>query len=665
MSEAIRGRSKSSLVHRTGIDLADPARLLELLEERDRRDRPPAGKVDGYVAPRGPVEEMLAGIWARVLGLDRVGLHDNFFTLGGQSLLATQALSRVARLLGVELPLRALFEAPTLAAFARAVEAARATEGASAAPPLERRPAGTAAPLSFAQQRLWYLSRLEPESSWYHVPVALRLTGALQVAALQRSLAEIVRRHEALRTTFREAGDQPLQDVAPAEPGLRSPAPLVDLAGLPAARNEPELARLLAGQVARPFDLERGPLLRSLVVRLGPQEHALGLVAHHIVADAWSAGIFVRELSALYGAFSRGEGSPLPELPLQYADFAVWQRRWLTGEVLEAGLRWWREALQGLPERLDLPTDRPRSGSTRRRGGRSAVRLGEELSRELAACARREGVTVFTVLLAAFQALLGRRAGREDVAVGAPVAGRQHVEIEGLIGFFANTLVLRADLKGDPTGRELLRRTRATLLAAQDHEQVPFERLVEDLAPTRDLGRTPLFEAMLAFQSVAPRPPDLPGVTAELVPVPTGTAKLDLLLDLSGQDGDLRGSLEYDADLFEATTVERLLGQLAALLQGLAAEPAARLGDLLLLAGVERHQIVNALAPSRPAEVAAVPYEAPQGAVEEGLAALWAELLERRIGRRDDVFAAGAHSLLAAQAVARIRRAFGVEIPLR
>ncbi len=602
-------------------------------------------------APQGALEETIAAIFADVLGRERVGRRTSFFDLGGHSLLAVRVVSRVRRALGVEVPLGVLFDAPTVAGLAAAVEASRGLR--PALPPLVRSPEAGDAPLSFAQQRLWFLDRLESGAATYNLPVAVRLRGELDIPALAGALERIVRRHEALRTTFHEGESGPVQRV---EPEGMLALRVEDLSSLGEQAEATAFWRM-AEEAVRPFDLAKGPVFRTLLLRIAAGDHLLVASLHHIVSDGWSMGVLVRELSLLY------RGTPLQELPVQYADWVRWQRRWLAGEVLEAGVGWWREALRGLPERLDLPTDRPRRSSERRRGARWPVRLGAELTRDLGVLARREGATLFMVVLAGFQALLGRRAGQDDLAVGSPVAGRTRVEIEELIGFFASTLVLRADLRGDPSGRELLRRTRATVLAAHEHQHVPFERLVEDLAPERTLGRTPLFEAMLAFQNAAPEPPDLPGLAADLIPAETGTAKLDLLLDLGERDGELSGSLEYDADLFEAVTIDRLLAQLTVLLRGLAEEPDARIADILLLAGVEHRQVMGE-STAMPAPI--MMFEPPQGPIEEGLAAIWSEVLgQERVGRWDRFFDRGGHSLLAAQVVSRVRRAFGVEIPLR
>ncbi len=623
--------------------LADrlPAYLIPSLVTLPDLPLTPNGKVDraalrgrlpevepqsGYVAPRTPVEELLAGVWAEVLGVERIGIHDDFFELGGHSLLATRVVSRVRAALDAEVPLAALFETPTVAGLARLIEERRVRQSPLPLAPSPVRPPsarperergnesglgggaplplgvggggragegsgeGGEAPLSFAQERLWFLDRLEPGSATYNLPVAVRLRGNLDISALERSLGEILRRHAALRTTFHESGDGPIQVVAPPEP-FRLP---VDDA--PGSMEE---------EARCPFDLEAGPIFRAHLFRLAPGDHLLLVNLHHIASDGWSMGILVREVAALYGAFREGRPSPLPELPVQYADYARWQRSWLSGEALAAELAWWRETLAGLPERLDLPTDHPRRGGAETRSGaRRPVRLGSELTRQIAGLSRREGATPFMVVLAAFQTVLGRWAGQEDLAVGSPIAGRTRMEVEDLIGFFVNTLVLRGDLRGDPTVRDLLVRTRRMVLATHEHQHLPFEKLVEELSPVRQLGRTPLFEAMLAFQTALPGAPELPGLEVEIVPVDPGVAKFDLLLDLTERGGELVGWLEHDADLFEAPTLDRLLGHFEALLSGMVSSSGERVFGLPLLSAAERHQILewNASAVARPAE---------------------------------------------------------------
>ncbi|HSU81610.1 MAG TPA: amino acid adenylation domain-containing protein, partial [Thermoanaerobaculia bacterium] len=421
-------------------------------------------------------------------------------------------------------------------------------------------------------------------------PVALRLSGRLEIAALRASLSEVVRRHESLRTVFPAVEGQPVQRIqAPAE----VPLPVVDLGGLGEGLAESELSRLAGEHARRPFDLAAGPLLRCALVRLGEAEHAALLNQHHIVSDGWSTGVLVHEIVTLYGAFVAGRPSPLPELAVQYADFAVWQRGWLAGEVLEGQVSYWRERLAGVPSLLDLPTDRPRPAFRGQRGARLAFHLPSDPWRDLKALGRREGVTDFMTLLALFQALLGRLAGQEELAVGTVVANRGRSELEPLIGFFANTLVMRGDLAGRPSARDLLLRARESALEVYAHQDLPFEQLVEALQPARATSYTPLFQVMLVLQNVPTELLSLPGLTmVGLGASQTGGARFDLTLDLRESPQGLAGSLEYATDLFDRTTISRLAGHFATLLRAVVAAPSSPVADLPLLDATERQQLL-------------------------------------------------------------------------
>jgi amino acid adenylation domain-containing protein len=567
-----------------------PALPLTTHGKVDRRALPRpslVGAEEGWTAPRNAVEEALAAVWMQVLGAERVGAHDDFFHLGGHSLLATQLAARVRAVFGVELPLSELFEAPTLAGMAERIEVARSA-GWTAMPPLIRRPhPGAVAPLSFAQQRLWFLHQLEPDSPAYHVSGALRLAGPLRPDVLERALGEIVHRHEALRTVFFDTEAGPMQRILPAEP---FPLPLLDLRG--AADPAAEAEALGLAEARRLFDLAAGPVLRATLLRLADEEHLLVVVMHHVASDGWSLGVMIGELAALYAAFAAGEPSPLPELAVQYADFAEWQRRTLRGRYLERQLAWWREQL-AVPPVLDLPGDHPRPPVPSGRGASLPVGLPADLTRDLHALARAEGATLYMVLLAAFGTLLGRVSGQDDLTVGSPIANRDRQEIEPLIGCFVNTLTMRVRLAGDPGFRELLARVREVTLGAYDHQGVPFERLVEELAAERDRAHAPLFQVMLVLQN-APLPPLRMGeLVLERRELPTGTAKFDLTLALAEEEGGIGGALEHSTDLFESATAARLMGHLAELLRGAAAEPARPLSALPLLTAGERRQILE------------------------------------------------------------------------
>jgi amino acid adenylation domain-containing protein len=558
----------------------------------DRRALPqPAagslGPAREWEPPRGEVEELLATVWSELLEVPRVGRGDGFFDLGGHSLLATRLVSRVAALFGVEVPLPQVFAAPTLAGLAERIAAAR-TAGTESAPPLVPRSwEGRRRPPSFAQERLWFLERLEPGGAAYNVPLGLRLTGELDVPALDGALAAVVSRHETLRTRFASAGGEVWQEVD--LPGLAG-LPLADLGALPAPVREGELRRLARDEAARGFDLAGGPLLRAVLLRLDGRQHALLLTFHHAVSDAWSLGVLLRELGTLYGTARRGEPSPLAPLPVQYADFAAWQREVLAGPALEARLGFWRETLRGLPPELELPFDRPRPAVRRMRGARRGWAVPAPVAAELRELGRREGATLFMVLLAAFSALLGRHTGQEDVVVGTAVAQRTRREVEGLVGFFANTLVLRTDLSGDPAFRAFLARVRERALGAYAHQDLPFERLVEELAPERHRARPPLVQAILALQNV-PLAFELPGLAPSLLPAEGGAAKLDLTLALVETSEGLSGVLEYDPDLFDASTAARILDRFSVLLGGLASAAGRPLSELPLLPEAERHQL--------------------------------------------------------------------------
>ncbi|HVG10758.1 MAG TPA: amino acid adenylation domain-containing protein, partial [Thermoanaerobaculia bacterium] len=538
----------------------------------DRKALPEPVRKEREEVELSPLEELLAAIWSEVLGVECIGPFDDFFGLGGHSLKVTQILARVRDAFGVELPVRSLFESPTLSGFAARIE--EASGSAPAAPPLVRVPREGDLPLSFAQERLWFLQRLAPESPAYNMPAALRLSGDLDPAVLEKVLQEIVRRHETLRTTFPETDGQPRQRV---HPYLPFSLPVIDV-------REAEAERLIREEAARPFDLRQGPLLRVLLLRLGEREWMALFCLHHVISDGWSVGVLVKETAALYA------GRTLPELPVQYADFAVWQRGWLQGEALASQIAWWREALADAPAVLDLPLDRPRSTGS----GRAGIVKAEFPAAALRELGRRDGATLFMVLLAAFQALLHRLTGEDDVVVGTPIANRTHAGLEGLIGFFVNTLALRSRLDGDPSFREMLAFSRATALEAYAHQDLPFERLVEELRVERSLRHTPVFQVMLALQNAPAAELTLPGLTLSPVPLAPGAAKFDLSLTFL-EEG--RAALEYDALLFDAATAERLLERLGVLVEGFLRDPELRLSELPAMGEAERRQILGWSAP--------------------------------------------------------------------
>jgi len=542
-----------------------------------------------YVGPRTDTERRLAEIWSEVLGLERVGPHDEFMALGGHSLLATQVASRIRARFGVELPLRELFESATLEQLARRLEDSGGAPRDAQPPPLARASREQLLPLSFAQQRLWFLEQLEPGRSTYNMPAALRIRGALDVAALERCLAELVRRHEVLRTTYEAQGGLARQVIH--APGALKLA-RVDVGALPAEAREAEALRLARQEAERPFELATGPLLRTTLVRLADTEHVLVVVLHHIVSDGWSITVLIQEMSALYEAFAQGRPSPLPELAVQYADYALWQRQWLTGAELERQLGYWTRQLAGAPAVLALPHDRPRPAVQTFRGASVPVRLSGALSLALKGLAQREGVTPFMLVLAAFQVLLHRHSGQGDISVGSPIAGRRLAELEGLVGFFVNSLVLRTRLEDNPSFRALLPRVRETTLGAYAHQDIPFEKLVDELRPERDLGHAPLFQVWFSLDK--PRLEDFStsALSLSMVDAQADVAKFDLTLFLTDGPEGIHGHFDYNTDLFDESTLVRMAGHLRVLLEGVVAAPDTRVSELPLLTAAERQRVL-------------------------------------------------------------------------
>ncbi|MCX5207922.1 amino acid adenylation domain-containing protein [Kitasatospora sp. NBC_00240] len=542
-------------------------------------------------AARTPREEILCGLFAEVLGLASVGVDDGFFDLGGHSLLATKLLSRVRAVLGVELGIRAVFEHPTVAGLARQLDS-----GGSARPGLvpARRP--EVVPLSFAQQRLWLIDRMEGPGPLYNVPVALRLHGSLDLAALEAALADVVERHESLRTVVVEADGEPCQLVLPAE----AARPALETVDCRTGGAEDALAEY----AWRPFDLAADLPVRAAVLEVGPDEHLLVLVLHHIASDGWSMGPLMRDLAEAYTVRAAGERPSWTPLPVQYADYALWQRDLLgaedgTGTLLERQIAFWRETLTGLPEELELPTDRPRQAVTDHVGDRVVLPLGAEVHRELLEVARAHRVTLFMVLRAGLAALLSRLGAGTDVPIGSVVAGRSDEALDELVGFFVNTLVLRTDTSGDPSFTELLARVREVDLAAYAHQDVPFERVVEELNPVRSLARHPLFQVMLILQNNESSELGLTGLQVAAEPIGMRAAKFDLNVILEesftpdGRPAGLDCAIDYAVDLFDRSTVESVAERLGRLLAAVAADPSVPVGRIELLDEAERGRILT------------------------------------------------------------------------
>ncbi|WP_229506533.1 non-ribosomal peptide synthetase [Massilia sp. BJB1822] len=541
-----------------------------------------------YAAPQGEVEQVLADIWQELLGIGEVGRDDHFFELGGHSLLAVQLVSRVRQTLDAELPLRALFAQPTLAALATAVAQAQQ----AALPAIDRADRSGALPLSWSQQRLWFLAQLDAAAGQaYHLPAALRLQGALNGPALRATLDRLVARHEVLRTTIVSQDGQPVQVIGEAETGFALDEQ--DLSGLHGHEQEAAVNRFCMDEALAPFDLAQGPLIRGRLLKLSAQEHILLVTQHHIVSDGWSMGVLVREVSALYEAFSQGKTDPLPALPLQYADYAAWQRGWLQGEALQAQLAYWRGHLAGAPALLALPADRARPAQQSYRGESVACRLPAELTAGLKALSQQHGVTLFMTLLAGWSVLLGRLSGQDDVVVGTPVANRQRRELEGLIGFFVNTLALRVRLEDDPSVESLLQQVKESALAAYGHQDVPFEQVVEALRPVRSMSHSPVFQAMLSLNNTPAMPAlALPGLTLSNVTQEQLMAHFDLTLALEESGDELLGTISYASDLFDRSTVARWAGHLETLLRAMVQAPSQAVSRLALLNAAERRQVV-------------------------------------------------------------------------
>ena len=547
--------------------------------------------------PWTPVEEIVVGIFEEILKLGGIGRYDNFFELGGHSLLATQVISRVRNMFGVELGVGSIFEDATARGLANRVEAAMKAGKTDQAPPLVRAEGKGSLPLSFAQQRLWFLDQLAPNNPFYNVPGAIRIEGRLDLEALERSANEIIRRHEVLRTRFEVEEGTPVQVINQWEPRRLE---LEDLTSLTSEEREQEVGRIAREEAGTLFDLSRGPLLRLKVLKLGVEEHVTLITMHHIVSDAWSMGILVREIGTLYQAYTAGEPSPLDELPLQYADFAVWQRAWLQGKALAAELDYWRKQLAGM-EDLALPTDHPRPAAPSYRGASRQFMIDREVAQKLRALSQREGVTLFMALLGSFDVVMSRYSGQEDVALGTDIANRNRAEIEGVIGFFVNQLVMRVEVRGMESFSELLKRVREVCLGAYAHQDVPFEKLVEELDPERNLGRSPLFQAKLILQNAPRERLELEGLRLSSLGSELEAAKIDLTMEITGAGTEegrgLLGAVTYSRDLFEEETIERLIGHylnvLKGVVRGVDLEGLERpISELSMLGDQERAQIL-------------------------------------------------------------------------
>ncbi len=585
---------------------------------------------EGYVAPRGALEEVLATIFAEVLKLERIGVRDNFFDLGGHSLSATQIVSRVREAFRMEVPVRKIFEQPTVEGLAQALleehgeqiertaglllqissfsdEEAREESISPTTPSRKEKIADTGseqlpeesgkptppvtrtAPLSFAQQRLWFLDQYEPDNILYNIPAAIRLNGALDVTALERSLNEILKRHEALRTTFAGVSDRPLQVInEPRDFRLT----VTELRENSPEKKEATVARLAAEEARTPFNLAEGPLLRVKLLLLAEDDHVLLITMHHIISDGWSIKVLISEIGELYEAYANGREAALPELPIQYADFAVWQRNWLQGERLEEQLSYWKAQLAAAPPLLELPTDRPRPTFKTFHGADVHLSLSKKLSEDITRLSRREGATLFMTLFSAFVTLLYRYSGQHDILVGTVIANRNRAETERLIGFFINTLVLRIRLSEQMTFRELLDQVREAALDAYAHQDLPFEKLVEELQPERTLSHSPVFQVLFHLQNAVTEGLSLSGLSMSQLEVETETAKLDLSLSMAESKDGLVGTFTYNTDLCDAATIRRMAGHFECLLDAAVSNPDEQIARLQLMTETEKNKVL-------------------------------------------------------------------------
>ena len=567
----------------------------------ERMPLSPNGKVDRKALPtpepeatvvvgsmENPIEEMIANIWAEVLKTSAVTQTANFFELGGHSLLATKVVARIRQAMQVNLPLGAIFEFPTVAGLATRVNSL-IREGASASESaLVPANWGSAPkPLSFAQRRLWFLDQLEPNNPFYNVPLAMQLTGAFDASAMEQALAATIARHESLRTTFELRGEEPVQVVADEIP---LPLMRMDLSGMALDVREAEAQRLVTEEARRPFDLAKGPLFRAMLLTLAPDDHVFMVNLHHAISDGWSLGVLMNDVTTFYESIREDVPAQLHLLPLTYGDFSVWQRKHLEGGALERQLEYWKAKLAGAPPSIELPTDRTRPPVQTFQGAKRVIMFPPDLLQGLKTVSRAEGATLFIALTAAFNVLLSRYSGHTDIVIGTANAGRHHPDTEKVIGYFANTVVLRTDLVGEPAFRELVHRVRETTLHAFANQDVPFERLVEELNPARDLSRSPLFQVMIIQQNAFERSSKFGSLKATPYAAAGGAAKVDLLLGVSEDEGRLRCALEYNVDLYDASTIDRMLDNFGAILEAAIVDPSVRVSEMSLLRASQREQ---------------------------------------------------------------------------
>ncbi|HEY9853557.1 MAG TPA: condensation domain-containing protein, partial [Leptolyngbyaceae cyanobacterium] len=521
--------------------------------------------------PLTPIQEMLTGIWQQILGIEQISINDNFFELGGHSLLATRVISQIRSIFKAELPLRSLFEFPTIAKLSQQIETTKKVGFGIASSSIKSVTRERELPLSFAQARLWFIDQLDPGNSNYNLFAAVRLTGEFNLTVLEQSLNEVIRRHEILRTNFIEVDRQTIQVISPT---LTLTIPVIKI------QQEQQIQQFAIAEANKPFNLSKNPLLRLSFLEIEPTKGVLLLTMHHIISDGWSMGLLLQEITTLYQAFSLQQPSPMPELPIQYADFAVWQRQWLSGEVLQTQLNYWQQQLGNNLPILNLPTDRPRPSIQTFRGAKKTLVLSPQLTKDLKDLSTSFGSTLFMILLSVFKILLHYLSGQSDIVVGTDVANRNRSETEGLIGFFVNQLVLRTDVSGNPSFEDLLARIRQITLDAYAHQDLPFDKLVEVLNPERDLSRTPLFQVKFVLQNTPMPSLEFAGLSLQPLEVDKGTSRFDLLLNMAETERGLIASLEYNTDLFNESTIARFLSHFEMLLDRVVSNPDVLLNEL-------------------------------------------------------------------------------------
>ncbi len=546
-----------------------------------------------YVAPRNQVEEVIAKIWSDVLHIEVIGIYNNFFLLGGHSLLATQVMSRIKKHLGVDVPLRSIFENPTIAGLAKAVEKEKLAQRGIELPKIEKIPREGRLPLSFAQQRLWFLEQLEPGTPFYNIPETYKISGELDVAALEKAINKVVERHETLRTSFRSENGVPYVVI---ENELKYPLEIIDLSEYEGSEQTNKVEAIIKKENSQPLPLDKAPLFRVKLLKLNDNEHVVVLVIHHIISDDWSTKVLMQEISILYESIIKNIDYPLPPLQIQYVDYAAWQRNWLSVKVLEEQIEYWKNTLRDIPPVLNLPTDRPRPAVQTFNGSFLSFELPEETGELISKISREEGVTAFMILLAAFDTLLGKYSGQNDIVVGTPVANRTQDEVENLIGFFVNTLVLRTDLSGNPSFRKLLQRVRETSLGAYAHQDLPFEQVVDIIQPERSLSHSPVFQVMFTLQNTPRRERNLSsGITISSMEAHSGTAKFDLTMFMVGEDKHFGGALEFNTDLFDEATIHRMIKHFQKILFEMLSEPDKPIGFVSLLDPEESAELISEL----------------------------------------------------------------------